>query len=231
MVKTNSGRGTEDRELGYPNLLVTDFDGTLTQNDFFELAVARHLPPGTPDYWSRYAHGQITHFEAMQGIYRHIRASDAEMAQLLADMKLEPRLPEALGDLRAAGWDVVVVSAGSSWYIDQMLAQAGVAVTVYANPGSFTPEGGLLLELPVGSPFLSLKDGVDKKAVVADALGRYEKVAFAGNGPPDLEAALLVENGLRFARLWLAGELTKRRIAFRRFAHWREVAEGLRIVS
>jgi len=81
--------------------------------------------------------------------------------------------------------------------------------------------------LPRGSPFLSLKDGIDKRAVVADGLTRFGQVAFAGNGPPDLAAAMLVEGSLRFARTWLADELTRRGLPFHCFERWREVAQKL----
>ena len=40
---------------GCPDLgrvLVSDFDGTMTRNDFYKLAVERLLPPDTPDHWA-----------------------------------------------------------------------------------------------------------------------------------------------------------------------------------
>lgn len=33
-------------------VLVSDFDGTMTRHDFYELAIERHLPASTPDYWA-----------------------------------------------------------------------------------------------------------------------------------------------------------------------------------
>ncbi len=142
-------------------------------------------------------------------------------------MELEPDLPWAIDHLARAGWSVVVVSAGSSWYIDRLLKRAGVHLPTHANPGTFRPREGLFLELPRDSPFLSLQDGIDKRAVVADALSRFQQVAFAGNGPPDLAAAMLVESSLRFACTWLADELTRRGLPFHRFERWREVAQKL----
>ena len=32
-------------------VLVSDFDGTMTRRDFYQLVAERLLPPGTPDYW------------------------------------------------------------------------------------------------------------------------------------------------------------------------------------
>jgi hypothetical protein len=45
---------------------VTDFDGTLTRHDFFDLVLRRLVPPGTPDYWGEYLQGGRKHFETLR---------------------------------------------------------------------------------------------------------------------------------------------------------------------
>ncbi len=104
-------------------------------------------------------------------------------------MDPDPDLAHAVILLRDSGWEVEVVSAGSAWYIDQILEQAGVSLTVHASPGVFDPDRGLAMELAEDSPYCSPKTGIDKVAVVKDALKNYRRVAFAGNGPPDLDPA------------------------------------------
>ena len=109
------------------------------------------------------------------------------------------------GASAAAGWELLVVSAGSSWYVERVLRRAGVAATVYSNPGHLEKGRGLVLEkLDRSSPYHSASVGVDKSAVVRHALHVAEMVAFAGDGPPDLQPALLVRPELRFARGFLA---------------------------
>jgi 2-hydroxy-3-keto-5-methylthiopentenyl-1-phosphate phosphatase len=129
--------------------------------------------------------------------------------------------------LDAAGWDVVIVSAGSTWYIERILERAGVRLTVHSNPGRIVEGAGLAMELPVASPFFSPETGIDKVAVVRDALSRGARVAFAGDGPPDLNCSLLVDDELRFARGWLAVELKRRGRAYRAFNAWSEIASML----
>src|SRR5215207_8492016 len=127
-------------------LLVTDFDGTITEHDFYERALDHIDRRGMPDYWSLYAAGRISHFEAMQGIFARIRSSEAEMASLIASLNPDPALASAIEQLRAADWEIVVVSAGSSWYIEQILAACDVELTVHASAGVFTPGRGLALQ-------------------------------------------------------------------------------------
>ena len=60
-----------------------------------------------------------------------------------------------------------------------------------------------------------------------DALKRSDRVAFAGDGRPDLRPALLVPPQLRFARGWLAEALSERGEKFHPFEHWSEIADQL----
>ena len=211
----------------YRRLLVTDFDGTITERDFYELAISKVSREGGPDYWEDYAAGRISHFEAMRGIYSRIRCSEEDADRLIREMDPDPQLAGGIGRLRNAGWDVVVVSAGSHWYIDPLLAEQRVTVTVHANPGRFSVNEGLVLEPPRDSPHYCPDHGISKESVIREALGNYERVAFAGNGPPDLGAALLVEPELRFARGWLAAELARRGIPFVVYRRWSEIADRL----
>jgi 2,3-diketo-5-methylthio-1-phosphopentane phosphatase len=207
--------------------LVSDFDSTMTQHDFFELVRCRWPSSPESDPWNRYVAGELTHFEALAEIFAGIRADEAVMLELIASMKLDPRLAEAVSALRVKGWRIAVASAGCAWYIERLLASAGVSLEVHASPGTFDPAHGLRMTLPLGSKFLSRSTGIDKLAVVKDALATAEVVAFAGDGRPDLEPALLVKPELRFARGWLAEALLQRGEAFRPFKRWSEVADEL----
>jgi 2,3-diketo-5-methylthio-1-phosphopentane phosphatase len=215
---------SEDRSR---SVLVSDFDGTMTRCDFFKLAIQQLLPPGVPDFWSEYRAGRITHFEALRRYFGEIRATEAEVIAVVDQMGLDPVLPQAVAELRGAHWKIVVTSAGCDWYIRRLLAQAGVELEVYSNPGRFVPGLGLQMEMPVGSPFLSPTLGVDKAQVVRHHLQQGCTVAFAGDGFPDEEAALLVPGGLRFARDDLADVLEQKGEPFQRFETWSQIARCL----
>jgi HAD superfamily phosphoserine phosphatase-like hydrolase len=209
------------------SLLVTDFDGTLTRHDFFRLATEAFAPAGLADYWSRYVSGALTHFEALAGIFADIRASEAEVLAVLARAEPDPDLAAWVQALDAAGWEVVVASAGCEWYIRRILARAGVDLEVHANPGRFEPGRGLVMELPVGSPYFCRSIGIDKAAIVRAGIAQGRTTAFAGDGFPDAAAARLVPPGLRFARADLAAALDRDGLPYRRFERWAEVAQGL----
>lgn len=207
-------------------VFVSDFDGTITRRDFYQLFRARYLPRDAPDFWAAYRDGRLTHFQALASIFASAAPGEPALLALTDDMGLDPDLAGSVAALRAAGWDVVVVSAGCAWYIRHLLDRAGVATEVHANPGRV--EGGrLVMERPEGSPYLSHETGIDKAAVVRAARDAGRAVAFAGDGFPDLDAALLVPDRFRFARGDLAAVLTQRSTPFRPFDHWSDVARAL----
>lgn len=208
-------------------VLVSDFDGTMTRHDFYNLAIEKLLPPDTPDYWAQYRVDQITHFEALRRYFAEIRTSEAEVMGVVRQMELDPNLCDAIERLQEAGWEVVVASAGCGWYIRQHLSDANVDVVLHANPGHFEPGKGLVMEKPTESPYLSETTGIDKAAVVGHYLDTGRTVAFAGDGFTDADAAQLVSENLRFARGDLAEVLKQNQLAFHPFDSWSEVARKL----
>jgi 2,3-diketo-5-methylthio-1-phosphopentane phosphatase len=205
--------------------LVTDFDGTLTDRDVYELVIERFGPPPGEHPFDAYRAGRLTHLEAMQRIFAH---ADDERAllDLLPEVGLQPGLAGLVARLDDAGWDVVVVSAGCRWYIDRLLADAGVEVTVHSNPGRFVHGRGLIIEPPTG-PFVSATVGIDKAAVLRHVRADHEPVAFAGDGLADLPPARLVPDQLRFARGDLAAAAAAEGLPTRPFGSWAEVVEAV----
>lgn len=209
-------------------IFISDYDGTITSKDFFLLLAERYLPATTPDYFAQYREGRISHFEAMAAYFALAPTDEKQLDELLTASQPDPDLGASAALLRRAGWNLWVVSAGSSWYVERVLSRAGVAATVYSNPGHLENGRGLVLEKPdPSSPYHSASEGVDKSAVVRHALRVADSVAFAGDGPPDLQPALLVRPELRFARGFLAEALGARGEDFRPFSRWSEIVREL----
>jgi 2,3-diketo-5-methylthio-1-phosphopentane phosphatase len=180
-------------------ILISDYDGTITDKDFYSLLAERYVPGETPNYFAQYREGRITHFEAMAAYFAFAPADEQQLEELLAASQADPDLGASAALLQRSGWQLWVVSAGSAWYVERVLRRAGVAATVHSNPGHLESGRGLVLErLDPSSPYHSASVGVDKSAVVRHALHIAEKVAFAGDGPTDLQPALLVRAEMRF---------------------------------
>ena len=209
------------------SVLVSDFDGTITRRDFYSCAVEMLLTPEDLEPWNLYTAGEISHFEALRRIFASIRADEEALEEVMQAMMIDPALGKAVELLREAGWELVIVSNGCQWYIDRLLARAGVRARVLGNPGRFDPAHGLVMELPSSSPYLDPETGISKRAVVQDHLSRGARVAFAGDGRPDVAPALLVPTERRFAREWLARHLDEAGHGYRAYEAWSEVSRML----
>jgi len=47
-------------------VLVSNFDGTMTRRDFYQLVEERLPSQGTSDWWGEYQAGRVSHFEALR---------------------------------------------------------------------------------------------------------------------------------------------------------------------
>ncbi len=207
-------------------VFVTDFDGTFTRHDFYNLFLEQLYPADAPDQWAAFSAGTITHFECLRNIYAHVPVGESKLREFVRQLDLPPEVPAAVARLNAAGWEVVVASAGSRWYIEQVLANAGLNLPVHTNHGRIV-EGRLLMELPTDSPFFHPHAGIDKAAVVRSFLDAGCEVAFAGDGITDLPPALVVPPERRFATGYLARRLDERGEKFHAFDDWCETADVL----
>ena len=46
-------------------IFVSDYDGTITNKDIYALLAERYVPADTPDYFTQYVEGPITHSAAI----------------------------------------------------------------------------------------------------------------------------------------------------------------------
>lgn len=208
----------------YSRVLVTDFDGTVAREDFYQVFLRRVAPPNEGSVWADYCAGRVTHFDALRLIFGSAAPGEEALARLLPEMEFPDTFAKCLTRMRQHGWDVVIVSAGCLWYIDRLLGD--LPVERHGNPGRIV-DGRLVLELPQDSPFFSPETGIDKAAVVGSYLDRGIHVAFAGDGHPDLPAALRVPPEMRFARGVLAEDLRRQGERFQPFDRWPEIVETL----
>jgi 2-hydroxy-3-keto-5-methylthiopentenyl-1-phosphate phosphatase len=206
-------------------ILVSDFDGTMTSRDFYQVAL-EYLPVSAASIWERHKRKEIGLFEALAEIFSLLHCSEAQMEVLLNRVELDPGIKKACTRLFASGWRLVIASAGCAWYIKKLLTPLNIEIEIHANPGHFSQKGGLIMERPYDSLYFSPENGIDKVRLVHEALG-HGIVAFAGDGPPDLGPALLVPPSLRFAKGILAEELKKRGEGYVRFQSWSEVVDRL----
>lgn len=168
----------------------------------------------------------MTHFDALDAFFAAAQGGHPALLDMIDRMEVPADLAEHVERLRELGWEIVIVSAGCSWYIQELLGRAGVQMPVFANPGRVV-DGRLIMERPADSAHSCRETGIDKAAVVRTFQQETHTVAFAGDGFPDFEAARLVAAHHRFARDDLAAACREEGLDFRPFEQWTEVTAAL----
>lgn len=157
-------------------ILISDFDGTMTGRDYFQLILDRHRPPEAQEIWDGYTAGRLTHFEAIAGVFGALRTDLAGAEALVRELDPPPGLGRAVCRLQDAGWELQIASAGCGWYIERYLAWQGIEVGSRACPGEFAAETGLVMRPATDSPFASEADGIDKPGEGFHAFGHWPEI-------------------------------------------------------
>ena len=209
-------------------ILVTDFDGTFTRRDYFDLILENHDPPGARAGWQRFVDGEATHAEGIGAVFAALKTDEAAADALVEALDPAPGTAAAVRRLQAAGWRLVVASAGCKWYIDRLLARLDLSgITVHASPGTFSPETGLVMTPDPAGPFHDAHAGIDKPAVVRAALDEDPIVAYAGDSNTDRAAALMVPATRRFVTGWLGRRFRAEGLDHIAFDAWPQIADHL----
>ena len=208
-------------------VLITDFDGTFAGRDFFDLIIEQYDPPGARAGWQDFLDGKVTLSEGLGAVFSAWRTDEAGAEALVKALAPAPGTADAVRRLQAAGWEIIIASAGCGWYIERLLDQQGLTIKVHASPGVFAPETGLTMSPDPADKYFHPQSGIDKPIVVHDALQRDPVVAYAGDSTTDRVGALLVPPERRFVTGWLRHQFAKEGVPHVGFEAWPEIAEHL----
>ncbi len=195
--------------------LVSDFDGTISDNDFFWYVIKQYLTPDDIRPWEMYQHGRITHFEALRRIFAKIRVPEKELLAFIDTINVDRAFGRAAAYCRRARIPVYIASAGCDYYICRLIGDiiAKNRINLVTNMADYSETGGLRLKAPEDSPFYDAEVGVSKVGVVRLLQQQGFKVVFAGDSHVDLPAAELAD--AVFAKDFLLRECQQRKIAAR----------------
>lgn len=146
--------------LGADDLVVCDFDGTLSVRDTaMALIEALHLDAAW-DAELEWRRGEIDSMECLRRQWGLVDLSAGELEAFFDGLALDPDLLTFVGLIRDRGAGLVILSDGLSLYLDRMLGHAGLKTTDddaavrgagpilrFTNPARMTREG-IVIEFP-----------------------------------------------------------------------------------
>ena len=202
---------------------VSDFDGTLTDRDFYHIVMDKYLKDWAWEYYDEWRKTKKINVDFLNKIFGSMDRNEEEILEDILELPLDPYAMEFIKKVEDRGGDFYILSAGTSYYIKKLLAHHKIdSVTVVSMEGKYHNRGITIMPDPQ-SEFYSNLWGVDKAKVVLSLKAKYEKVYFAGDSEPDIGAAK--ESDCAFARNDLKTLLADRGIPFVPFSRYVEIEE------
>ncbi|MEI7475224.1 MAG: MtnX-like HAD-IB family phosphatase [bacterium] len=176
--------------------VISDFDGTISKEDFFYYVIDNHLSPEDIEPWNDYKAGKINHVEGLRRIFSKISMSEKDLKDFILKLPIEENFLETLKFCNDNNIDFYVLSAGADYYIKIIFNELKVSnnLTLISNPSIYAKKGGIsILPSDTDNIYYSHDYGVSKKLAVEDIKQKYDKIIFAGDGIPDFEASKLAD--------------------------------------
>ena len=175
---------------------VTDFDGTITDNDFFQYVRDAFFDDSALAPWRHYLEGKLSHFEALRQIYGSLRVCESELINLEKNIVVDEWVIPTFELLHDAQIPIYIASAGCDYYINLLIGDEikKYEVNLITNSSRYSQTEGLIMERPSkDNRFYSESVGISKKKIVEHLHQSGKRVVFAGDGPPDIEPARIAD--------------------------------------
>jgi len=204
---------------------ISDFDGTLTKKDFYKIMSEAYLKEEYLPLFKSWKNGEMKDREYLSYVFNNVKRSEAEIDEDILSIPFDPSAKDFIKQVKGAGGDFIVVSAGTSYYINKIFEKHNIeGVDVYSNKGVFK-DNGIYFDLDENSEFYSDRYGIDKLIVVEKLKNNYKKIFYAGDSEPDLKPAIVAD--VIFATGELVELLKKEKKEFIEFKNFSEIWDKL----
>ena len=203
---------------------VTDFDGTITDDDFFKYVKKVFFDDSALEPWRHYLAGKITHFDALKQIYGTLRIVESDIKQFIKKIRVDEWVIPTFKLCHDAGIPVYIASAGCDYYINILIGSEieKYKINLITNYSTYSQAAGLFMDrLSKDSIYYDENYGISKKEVVRVLQDSGERVIFAGDGLPDIEAAKLAD--VVFAKKKLLEKCVKEGIKTEVFNDYKDI--------
>jgi 2,3-diketo-5-methylthio-1-phosphopentane phosphatase len=166
-------------------VVLCDFDGTVAEKDVGDLLFRRFGGAPAHDAAQEWTRGNINSRECLERQVQATHCSEADLRSFAHACRLDPYFRDFHDFARRRGIEVVVLSDGLDFYVEQMLSRHGCgSIEFYSNRLSI--EGKTLR---VEFPWYNLRDCTECGCCKTHHLFRYRRrgyfIVYVGNGLSD----------------------------------------------
>ncbi|MDR1026095.1 MAG: haloacid dehalogenase-like hydrolase, partial [Lactobacillus sp.] len=100
---------------------ISDFDGTITADDFFTLISERYFDDDMLAPWSKYLDGKETHFNALNEMFAQIHIDEDELKEFIRKIRFDKVFFEVCELCNEKNIPIYICSAGCDYYIKELM--------------------------------------------------------------------------------------------------------------
>ncbi|MFV0627432.1 MAG: MtnX-like HAD-IB family phosphatase [Alphaproteobacteria bacterium] len=211
---------------------VSDFDGTITDDDFFEYTTKTYFDEEALKPWREYVNGTKNHFDALKEMFAKIRVQERDLNELIETINVDKDFEKVIKLCFSKNITLYICSAGNDYYIQKIIGNiiSEHKVKLVTNHGEYSPEEGLVMTSPEKNfPFYDEKIGISKYKLVKQLKDEGYFVVFAGDGPPDVEPARIAD--VVFAKKILLKRCLEENIPFQKFDSFANIYEYFKEIN
>ncbi|QOY35578.1 MtnX-like HAD-IB family phosphatase [Anaerobacillus isosaccharinicus] len=190
---------------------VSDFDGTISKEDFYWLVINKYFPEGQGlfDKWKR---AELLDIDFLSQVFASIHQDEEQIIADILSISIDEHVPSFIKKVQENNGDFYVLSAGTDYYIHHILKQYGIEnVKVFSNEGYFR-EKNVFMNIDETHRHYSKRYGIDKTKVILELKEQYEHIYFSGDSEPDSHPAAYAD--ITFAKDALQDILREKNIPF-----------------
>lgn len=204
--------------------IVSDFDGTITAEDFFDAVASRYLDAQALEPWQRYIKGELSHFDALSQIFSKIRVPASEFDRFIKAIPYDAAFAPTAAFCKEQDIPFYICSAGCDYYINLIIGDIITKneIGLITNHGVYNPKYGLTMIAPLrSSPYYNAQVGISKAAIIKKLKALGYEVVFAGDGPPDIAPAQLSD--VVFAKKYLLEKCQEINLETKKFDDYNDI--------
>ncbi|WP_409250839.1 MtnX-like HAD-IB family phosphatase [Bacillus sp. SCS-153A] len=204
---------------------VSDFDGTISERDFYDLVIENHYNEGK-NLYKQWKNGEMKDIEFLGEVFKNINDDEENIIEEIQNLSIDEYSMDFIKKVQQNGGDFFILSAGTDYYIKHILDYYGIEnVQVFSNEGYYENQG-VHLHLDESHPHYHERYGIDKSKVIEDLHKEYDTVHFIGDSEPDTHPAHKAD--LVFAKKALQDMLREENVEFIPVTTFKDVEEYLR---
>jgi len=170
-------------------VFISDFDGTITEKDFYWILLDDYIGQKGIDYYTEWKKTGKIGTEFLNKVFTWHHFTEVERLEAISKVSMDKNLEKVVAFVEGHNGDFHICSAGFRYYIEDALARRGLShLSLYTNEGTFR-DGTFIMVPDKASPYYSEVYGIDKEKVALSLKVTAPRLYFAGDSEPDYWAA------------------------------------------